>query len=269
MKGSSLVDLVNAEAFDQLYVINKQLPESVWQNSFEEIVKQFGAYGFSGSFWYIGDFRLGSVVASGGNLEESTPITSKEWMGLNALEIGRFIHPEDQMKMKSYIVYVASKLADLDDEKREQTRPYFIFRMQNAAKEYTWRKMHYPKLVYAKNAPHYVMCMISDIVPPSKDLVCSMYIEDRSEGHTTTYYCNEETIELKTLESTIRFTTREMEVLQFLAQGFISKEIAAKMDISKNTVENHKQNMFAKLGIRKLTELLAYAHRKSLINSHS
>ncbi len=266
MKRSSFIELVNEDEFDQLYTINEQLPEGVWQSSFQEIVKQFGAYAFSGSFWYIGDFRAGCVVAAGGNIEESTPLSRKEWLGLHPLEIGKLVHPDDRLKMQSYIVYVASRLAELNEEKREKTRPYFIFRMQNAAKEYTWRKMHYPKLVYANNSPHYVMCLISEIVPASKELVCSMYIEDRSNGHTTTYYCDDETIELKTLETSVRFTPREMEVLQYLAQGFISKEIASKMQISKNTVENHKQHMFAKLGIRKLTELLAYAHRKAMIN---
>lgn len=263
------IDIAHDDEFNQLYVVNEQLPEKIWQDVFLEIVKQFGAYGLSGAFWYIGDFRAGGVVAAGGNVNESTPLSQKEWLGMHPNEIGKLIHPEDRLKMQSYVVYVAGRLATMSDEQRELTKPYFIFRMQNTSKEYTWRIMHYPKLVYNQNAPHYVMCMISNFIPVTKELVCTMYLEDRNNGQTTTYYCNETEVELKTLESNVRFTTREMEVLQYLAQGLISKEIAVKMAISKNTVENHKQNMFAKLGIRKLTELLAYAHKKSLIANNS
>ena len=269
MQETKSIDLAHDDDFNQLYIVNEQLPHRIWQEVFLEIVKQFGAYALSGSFWYIGDFRAGGVVAAGGNVNESSPLSQKDWLGLHPNEIGQLIHPEDRLKMQSYVVYVAGKLASMTDEQREQIKPYFIFRMQNASKEYTWRIMHYPKLVYTQHAPHYVMCMISNFIPVTKDLICTMYIDDHSNGKTTTFYCNEAEIELKTLESTIRFTARELEVLQHLAQGLISKEIAAKMDISKNTVENHKQNMFAKLGIRKLTELLAYAHRKALITNHS
>jgi len=44
-------------------------------------------------------------------------------------------------------------------------------------------------------------------------------------------------------------------------KGMISKEIAASLHISKNTVENHKQNIFTKTGTRNLAELIAYGHR--------
>jgi DNA-binding CsgD family transcriptional regulator len=265
MHTTSTISVAHDDEFSQFYVINDQLPVQIWQTSFLEIVKQFSAYGFGSSFWYIGDFSTGGVVASGGNIEESTPLTQKAWLGLHPTEIGKLIHPEDRLKLQSYIVYVANRLAEMSEVERSESKPYFLFRMQKATKEYTWRIMHYPKLVYTQNVPHYVMCMISDFIPVTKDLICTMYLENRSNGSTTTYYCSEEKIELKELESIIRFTPRELEVLRCLAQGLISKEIAAELSISKNTVENHKQNMFAKLGIRKLTELLAYAHKKSLI----
>jgi two-component system nitrate/nitrite response regulator NarL len=42
-------------------------------------------------------------------------------------------------------------------------------------------------------------------------------------------------------------TAREMEVLQLLAQGLTSKQIASQLDIGKRTVETHTQKIYQKL----------------------
>lgn len=55
-------------------------------------------------------------------------------------------------------------------------------------------------------------------------------------------------------------TTRELELLPMLAEGLQSWEIAARLSISKNTVDRHRQNIMAKLGKRSTVELAAYYH---------
>lgn len=265
MQKTTHVDIAQEEEFDNLYLINEQLPKDVWQSAFLDVVSQFDSYALSGSFWYIGDFTTGGVVAAGGNLKESTNLKPSDWLGLQPKDIGLMMHPEDRIKMQSYVVHIAGRLASMTDEARAKTKPFFLFRMQNSSKEYTWRMMYYPKLVYTNDFPHYVMCLVSNVLVLSKEMVCTLYLEDRTNGQTTIYYCTDENVELKAMENSICFTPRELEVLNYLAQGLISKEIAVKMKISKNTEENHKKNMFGKLGIRKITELLMYAHNKSLI----
>ena len=64
--------------------------------------------------------------------------------------------------------------------------------------------------------------------------------------------------------SSKELSKREIELIKLLAKGLISKEIAELLGISKNTVENHKQNMFEKTGSRNLAELVAYAHVNGL-----
>lgn len=54
-------------------------------------------------------------------------------------------------------------------------------------------------------------------------------------------------------------SVREIEVLKELARGFSTKEIAKKLFISENTVENHRKNMFRKLGARNVATLLIKA----------
>jgi DNA-binding NarL/FixJ family response regulator len=48
-------------------------------------------------------------------------------------------------------------------------------------------------------------------------------------------------------------------VLQLLAEGYSSKEIAAILNISTRTVEYHRHEMMEDLGIKTVAELVRYA----------
>jgi DNA-binding NarL/FixJ family response regulator len=59
-------------------------------------------------------------------------------------------------------------------------------------------------------------------------------------------------------------TEREDEVVKLIAEGHSSKEIAEQLVISVKTVERHRANILAKLGMRDRTELTRYAIRAGL-----
>jgi DNA-binding NarL/FixJ family response regulator len=60
-------------------------------------------------------------------------------------------------------------------------------------------------------------------------------------------------------ESIIELTGKEREILQLIAEGYTSKEIASQLDMSHHTVNVHRNNIMQKLGLHKLTELVKYA----------
>ena len=60
-------------------------------------------------------------------------------------------------------------------------------------------------------------------------------------------------------------TEREDEVIKLIAEGLSSKEIARTLTISVRTVERHRENILAKLGMRDRTQLTRYAIRAGLI----
>jgi DNA-binding NarL/FixJ family response regulator len=60
-------------------------------------------------------------------------------------------------------------------------------------------------------------------------------------------------------------TPREEEVVKLIAEGSSSKEIAALLTISLKTVERHRANVLAKLGLRDRVELTRYAIRSGLV----
>ena len=58
---------------------------------------------------------------------------------------------------------------------------------------------------------------------------------------------------------------REREILQLVAEGKSSKEIAGLLNLSTYTVETHRSNIMQKLNLKGIPELILYAVRKGLI----
>jgi DNA-binding NarL/FixJ family response regulator len=61
-------------------------------------------------------------------------------------------------------------------------------------------------------------------------------------------------------------SVREKEILLMLASGKSNREIADQLHISVSTVETHRNNVFQKLHLHNLAELILYAVRKGLIS---
>jgi DNA-binding NarL/FixJ family response regulator len=57
---------------------------------------------------------------------------------------------------------------------------------------------------------------------------------------------------------------REREVLQLIAEGHSSREIARRLHISAQTVETHRRNIMQKLGLHNVAELTRYAIREGI-----
>jgi DNA-binding NarL/FixJ family response regulator len=64
-----------------------------------------------------------------------------------------------------------------------------------------------------------------------------------------------------------RLSSRELEVLQLIAEGKANKQTAAELGISIKTVEKHRQNLMAKLNIHEISGLTRYAIAAGIIES--
>ncbi len=60
---------------------------------------------------------------------------------------------------------------------------------------------------------------------------------------------------------------RETEVVRLIAQGYSSKEIAAKLDLSVKTVETYKTRSLEKLGLRSRAEIVRYALQRGWLQA--
>lgn len=64
-------------------------------------------------------------------------------------------------------------------------------------------------------------------------------------------------------------TGRQREILQLIAEGHSSKEIATKLGLSVNTVDSHRTQMMKTLNIHEIAGLVRYAIRAGLVSADS
>jgi DNA-binding NarL/FixJ family response regulator len=65
----------------------------------------------------------------------------------------------------------------------------------------------------------------------------------------------------------LRLTTRHRQILQLLAEGKSSKEVAAALNISIKTAEAHRASIMRRLDCHSVTELVRYAVRNHIIEA--
>ena len=82
------------------------------------------------------------------------------------------------------------------------------------------------------------------------DLVCQV-----SQRNSIFPY---EKLEAKTDLRLSSLTSRELEILEILSQGYSNREIAGKLEISDNTVKFHLKNIYEKLQVDNQTQAVAF-----------
>lgn len=65
--------------------------------------------------------------------------------------------------------------------------------------------------------------------------------------------------------NSLGISPRELDVLRELAAGYSNKEIAARLDVSPNTVKTHVARLFDKLDARRRTEAISKARELGLV----
>ena len=62
-------------------------------------------------------------------------------------------------------------------------------------------------------------------------------------------------------------TRRERQVVQLLAEGKSTKEVASFLGLSVKTAETHRSNIMGKLGLHSVSELVMYAVRNNIVQA--
>jgi DNA-binding CsgD family transcriptional regulator len=76
-----------------------------------------------------------------------------------------------------------------------------------------------------------------------------------------------ETYEYSQFENIQIISTREIEILKYVALGYTNKEISDKLNLSVHTVITHRKNITFKLGIKTIAGLTVYAILQGIITA--
>ena len=68
-------------------------------------------------------------------------------------------------------------------------------------------------------------------------------------------------------EETGQLTVSEIEIVRLISEGLTTKEIASRKFISFHTVISHRKNIFRKLSVTSISELIMYSIRAGWINT--
>lgn len=123
----------------------------------------------------------------------------------------------------------------------------FVLEMLKAgASGYLLKDSAFEELI---SAIHTVMANQPYLSPRITDIVVKEYLHHLPNGESTAFTV---------------LTKREREVLQLLAEGKTTKQIAFSLSVSVKTIETHRQQLMEKLRLHSIAELTKYAIREGL-----
>ena len=69
---------------------------------------------------------------------------------------------------------------------------------------------------------------------------------------------------LPNMETKIKFTAREMEILQLISEKRLRYELADLLGISENTLNSHLKSLYLKIGCHSFTEIGFFCTKKRI-----
>ncbi len=166
-------------------------------------------------------------------------------------DLFRYAHQEDAEAVQRVSQKMEEWTKPLEEEKRHQYRYVINFRWQKPDRSYAhihWEKIMLPGTW--EQQLYFVLLHDISHEKPFNRVQLEIYTLKQGEYRRVNSY-----VPLAVEQA---FTQRELEILQLIKKGLSSKEIAHQLNISLNTVRNHRSNLFKKTRVKNMVELLNY-----------
>jgi len=205
--------------------------------------------------FHVFDFSTLRNIYVSDNFEEVTGYSKED--GLTGLEfMHKYTVAEDLPKAQYYSVKAHEILMSLPLEKR----PFARFRM-------SYRLIHPQK----GNVTYFHQTVFHKLDKNGLPIINVGYMLNIDElaqnGASYAELCltDGSVYNLKQNENKLNLTKRELEIVTLAKQGLASKNIADKLSISINTVNNIRANLLGKTGASNMSEIVARAIKEGLI----
>lgn len=168
------------------------------------------------------------------------------------------IHPEDLFNMKSLQISLSQFIYDQPIEDRNSYKNIFSYRVLNAKGQYINVTSKQQVLETSDSGKAWLILGVMDIASDQRPLdgvQCTVLNLKTGEMFSPHSFA----------ETKPELTSREIEILQLIKQGLLSKEIAYKLGVSIHTVNIHRQNLLRKLGVQNSIEAINAGRKTGLI----
>lgn len=167
------------------------------------------------------------------------------------------IHPDDRAQLIEFQIEHGQFIYSLPPECRNDYQQIFQIRILNARQQYVNVISRHQVIQKDKNGKAWIVMGVMDISPDQ--IPCNKVkrtVINRRTG---------DVVASSFVPAEKQLTGREKEVLLLIRQGYLSKEIANKLNLSIYTVNNHRKNILAKLDAGNVIEALNRAREGGIL----
>ena len=158
------------------------------------------------------------------------------------------IHPNDRVQLVEHQIEHGQFIYSLPREQRNDYQQIFQFRMLNVRQKYVNVISRHQVIQKDKKGKAWIIMGVMDLSPDQTPMErIKRTVINRKTG---------EILASTVVPSNQQLTKREKEILLLIRQGFLSKEIAFKLNLSIYTVNNHRKNILAKLDVDNVIEAI-------------
>jgi len=100
----------------------------------------------------------------------------------------------------------------------------------------------------------------------SKEVLCQALQEVEDGNQFLDEGISEQSPESISMIEQLNISSREKEIIGLIARGLINKEIADRLFISTHTVNTHRKNIMAKLGINNTAGIVLFAVKEGIVS---
>lgn len=169
------------------------------------------------------------------------------------------IHPDDRSQLTALQIMLSQFIYSLPLEQRNDYANIYSFRILNAKQQYIRVTSRHQVLEQDRNGKAWLVIGNMDISPDQKyseTVDCTVLNLKNGEFFSPS----------PSFMSSTNLTNREIEILQLIQKGLLSKEIAEKLCISIHTVNIHRQNLLRKLGVQNSIEAIRIGQETGLLS---
>lgn len=158
-------------------------------------------------------------------------------------------HPDDLAQLKMLQIELGKFIYSLPAEQRNDYCNIYSFRMLNARKQYVRVISRQQVLEQSRDGKAWLILGNMEFALNQKE-------SDQVECTVLNLKNGETFSPALSLTSPGKLTQRELEILQLIRRGLLSKEIAHELCISIHTVHIHRKNLLHKLGVQNSIEAI-------------
>lgn len=258
---------ISSESFrDYIRTSNsKQKPDL--KEFFKSEIKLAGDFAISPFYWFIPDNSVPCTIAACPSFEQLTPFTVKELIenSENPDFFASNIHPEECNYVLGAIDLCMKTSEYYYSQKKAVPKFNIYCRMLDATSDFVWRLIQFPSLYFNEDGmAEGAFVMVSDLshLPYVHKPMLTML--DTSNKLVQYYVFKESTMQLEAAKLP-KISLRERDVLKLIVKGLNTPQIAEKLFISYNTVQNHKRNLREKTNCKTAAELIHFVIKNNLL----